>query len=179
MLAADHDGPHPVDVITDQHVSDEEAFEILRRASQRMNLNLREVAERLVDRMGAVPSGGVGRRQALHRPIVRPKRRACEPGPGGCVPMALHAPEACSWPRRWHATKRSEMAGRRTPAARFAVTPARGTPRARCVHELERWQVNHHLAGGECRASQPQPSAPCATRAGAVRTPGRRRSIGR
>lgn len=40
-----------------QHVSDEEAFEILRRASQRMNLKLREVAVRLVDGIGDVPSG--------------------------------------------------------------------------------------------------------------------------
>ena len=44
-------------IMARQHVSDDEAFDILRRASQRMNLKLREVAERLVDRIGDVPNG--------------------------------------------------------------------------------------------------------------------------
>ena len=37
-------------IIAQQKVSDDEAFRILRRASQRMNIKLRELAERIVDR---------------------------------------------------------------------------------------------------------------------------------
>jgi len=35
-------------IMAQQHVSDEEAFDVLRRASQRMNVKLREMAERMV-----------------------------------------------------------------------------------------------------------------------------------
>ncbi|MCA1692319.1 MAG: GAF and ANTAR domain-containing protein [Acidimicrobiales bacterium] len=37
-------------IIAQQKVSDDEAFDILRRASQRMNIKLRELAERIVER---------------------------------------------------------------------------------------------------------------------------------
>jgi len=39
-------------IMAQQHVSDDEAFDILRRASQRMNLKLREMAERIVRPVG-------------------------------------------------------------------------------------------------------------------------------
>ena len=44
-------------VMARQKVSDDEAFDSLRRASQRMNVKLRELAERVVRSPGVEPAG--------------------------------------------------------------------------------------------------------------------------
>ena len=52
-------GPAKGILMAQQGVSEDEAFEILRRASQRMNIKLREVAERVASRTPTDEQGGL------------------------------------------------------------------------------------------------------------------------